>query len=145
MVAGLILRMIVFLDMSFTKGGGVVISKRMETSGSLTQFRLDCGLQAGGEYDSVYSRQFYEAARVGDHLQFPLHGYTRLVRDNKIIRREFSEELIIPVVYSVIAILPSILFMPVERLRYHRLLYIFAGVIEVMVIGVTVYSLFAPC
>jgi hypothetical protein len=142
---GLTLSMTVFDDMSFTRGGGVVIRKYTTTSGSLVQFRLDCGLQSGGEYNSAYSRRFYDSAKVGDHLQFPLHGYTRLVRDGQTVGRDFSEDLIFPVAYSFIALLPSILFIRVDRLRYRRLLYGFAGVIEVAVIGLIAYSLFAPC
>ena len=144
-VAGFTLRISVFQDMSFIRGGGIVIRKYTTPPGSLIQFRLDCGLQSGGEYNAVYSRRFYDSAKVGDHLQFPVQGYTRLMRDGQIVGRNFSEDLIFAVAYSFIALLPSILFIRVARLPYHRLLYVFAGVIEVAVIGFFAYSLFAPC
>ena len=143
-VAGLTLTMNVSQN-TFAKGGGIVIRKYTTASGSPIQFRLDCRLQSGGEYNSVYSRRFYDSAKVGDHLQFPLDGYTRLVRDGQIFGRDFSEDFIFSVAYSFIALLPSILFLRIDRLPYHRLLYIFAGVIEVVVIGLPAYSLVAPC
>ena len=144
LVAGLTLSMSLFQNMSFTRGGGFIIRKYTQASGSLTRFRLDCRLEAGGEYNSVYSQRFYDAASVGDYLEFPLHGYTRLFRDGKLVSRDFSNDLIFPVAYSFVALVPSIVFMPVERSRYRRLFYLFAGVIEVAVVFLIALSFFGP-
>jgi hypothetical protein len=128
---------------AFTRGGGVVIRKYIEGTGSATQFRLVCKLDSGGEYDCPYSHRFYDVAKVGDHLQFPFEGYTRLVRNGKTIKRDFSGE-IVPVVYSLIAIAPSIVFVRADRLPFRRSIYIFVGLLEVLLIGLTLFSMFMP-
>ncbi len=130
---------------SFARGGGAVIRKYVSTSGSGSQFRLDCGLDSGGEYNCTYSRRFYDAARVGDHLEFPCHGYTRLVRDGAIIKRDFSDELIFPAVYSLVALLPSLVFIQTNKPPLRRLFYALAGSVEALVIAVTLYGFLAPC
>src|ERR1017187_381617 len=141
-LAGLTLAKILLRDNSFTSGGGVIIRKYVSASGSATQFRLDCQLDAGREYDSVYSHHFYDVAKVGDHLQFPLEGYKRLVRDGKTIKRDFSEELIVPVVFSLIALLPSIVFVRAGWLALRRSFGCIAAIIMTTVIGFSVAGMF---
>jgi hypothetical protein len=126
----------------------VVERKYISESGSLTQFRLSSELpypQRGFTYDTTVSRSFYEAAKTGDRLRSPLTGYLKLVRDGRVVGRYFSQEFVIPFVYSVVALLPAVAFVKMERLPFRRVVLPIVALIEVAVIGAFLYGLFAPC
>jgi hypothetical protein len=132
-------------DSSFTHGGGEVIRKYTENSGSQTQFRLDCGLKSGGEYNSTYSKSFYDIAKLGDQLRFPLTGMTELVRDGHVIKYNFSEDFVFPTVFTLLALLPGVVFVRRDRLPIPRVIYIILGSIEVLIIGGALVGTFMPC
>lgn len=132
-------------DTLFTRGGGVITRKYTERSGPITQFRLDCRLNRGGGYDCPYSQGFYEVAKAGDQLEFPLTGITLLVHDGHVIKYNFSEEFVFPTMFAFVALLPSIVFVRGGRLPYERVIYILLGLIEVLIIGGMLAGTFLAC
>ena len=136
---------ITLLDALLSRGAGVVNRKYIQKSDSTTQFRLDCKLANGNGYDCTYSQAFYDAAKVGDRLEFPWSGYTRLVRDGQTIKRDYSEDFVGTLVFVALGSLPSVLFVPAHRLPFRPFFHVLAGVIEFLLIGGTLYSLFASC
>lgn len=133
---------------SFSDRELVVSRKYTSESSSLTQFRLSSELpypQRGFTYDTAVSRSFYDAATTGDTLRSPLTGYFKLVREGRVVSRYFSRKFVVPFVYAIIALLPVVAFLKLERLPLGRVCLSVVGVIEVAVIGAFLYGLFAPC
>lgn len=133
---------------SFSDRELVVSRKYTSESGSLTQFRLSSELpypQRGFTYDTTVSRAFYDAARTGDSLRSPLTGYLKLVREGRVVARYFSQDFVVPAVYSSVALLPVVVFLKLERSPLRRVILTVVGLGEVIVIGAFLYGLFAPC
>ena len=133
---------------SFSERELVVSRKYTSVSGSLTQFRLSSELpypQRGFTYDTTVSRAFYDAAKTGDSFRSPWTGYFKLVRDGRTVARYFSQEFVVPAVYSFVALLPVVAFLRLERLPLPRVVLTVVGLIEVVVIGAFLYGIFAPC
>jgi hypothetical protein len=133
---------------SFSDRELVVSRKYTSESGSLTQFRLSSELpypQRGFTFDTTVSRSFYDAATTGDTLRSPLTGYLKLVREGRVVGRYLSRKFVVPFVYAVVALLPGVAFLKLERLPLGRVCLSVVGVIEVGVIGAFLYGLLAPC
>lgn len=120
--------------------------KYVSPSGSTVQYRLYCEVSPGGSaYDSTYPQSFYEAAHEGDRLRTTMNGYSILVRDGRVIKRYVSEDLLIPVLYCLIAFLPAVAFVRVASRLAQWACYVAAGLAEIIAIGGFLVSLLAPC
>src|SRR5689334_13930343 len=110
---------------SFSDRELVVERKYISESGSLTQFRISSELpypQRGFTYDTTVSKSFYDAARTGDSLRSPLTGYLKLVREGRVVARHFSQDFVVPFVYTSVALLPLVAFVKTEHLRLRRVI-----------------------
>ena len=133
---------------SFSERELVVADKYTTEAGSETQFRLKGELpypQRGFTYDTTVSRSFYDATKTGDRLRSPFSGYLTLNREGRVVARYFSQEFVIPAVYSFVALLPIASFLNWGRLRLRRAILVVIGLIEVAVIGLFLYGTFVPC
>src|SRR5207249_3391921 len=113
-----------------------------------THFRLSSERpypQRGFTYDTTVSRAFYDAAKTGDSLRSPWTGYLKLVRDGRVVARYFSQEFVVPAVYSFVAFLPVAAFLRLERMRLPRVILTVVGLIEVVIIGAFLYGMFVQC
>lgn len=130
---------------SISQSDLIVSHLHVSESRTSTQFRLYCESPNGPDYDMPFPKRFYDAARSGDRLHSPFPGYTQLVRDGQVIRRHFSEDVVVPVVFSLIALLPLVSFVRPAILPLRHAALFVVGLIEVGVIGVFLYPMFFTC
>jgi hypothetical protein len=127
----------------------LVISRKYTSGvGSNIQFRLDNELpypQRGFEFDTTVSRGFYNAAKTGDLIRSPLTGYLKLVRDGRTVTRYFSQDFVVPALFSFVALLPIVVFLKLGPSPYRRVLLILVCFVEALIIGASLYGLFVPC
>jgi hypothetical protein len=125
----------------------IISGKNAVEMRSRTQFRLYCEAPypQRGTYNATVSRAFYDAAKTGDSIRSPLTGYLKLMRDGRVVARHFSQEFVIPAVYSSVALLPLVAFLTVGRSPLPRVVPAVLGLIEVVVVGVFLYGILLPC
>ena len=111
-----------------------------------TQFRIyGESLKPGFAYDTTVSRGFYDTAQAGDHLHSPLGRYLRLVRDGRTIKRYFSDDFVFPASYTLAALAPLVVFSKPETFPFRSVVWPIVGILEGVIVGMTIIGLFMPC
>jgi hypothetical protein len=99
-------------------------AKHPDYYGRLTDFVLDAS----------YSKSFYETAVRGDRLRTS-HWYSQLIRNGRVVKRDFSGECIFIGILAVSAFLPLVVFVRFKGTPAKALAGFCVGLTEFLVIG----------
>lgn len=116
-----------------------------EPDAVIRQYRISLELpypEHGLTVNTSVPQRFYDVAKTGDTIRSPFHGYLVLVRENKVIARHFTDDLIVPGVMFFVSLIPITAFLKLERIRFGAFCMAVLTFIECLMIGLFFFLLF---
>jgi hypothetical protein len=128
----------------------IISNKSADPDGYMIEFHLPDHPGEDWKHDLYFSKSFYNAAQVGDHLQMYSmssrlgggnwgNGYMRLVRDGRVIARELSGDQCHSILFILAALFPLLVFIPCKNHGVRLSILGLAALMEIAIIGIILF------